>query len=177
MQHNPGYDPTEIQKLREECKAENQNFVLVEDELELADSGEYLQFQFIGKYEGNEVIFDTALFTLELHYQSQLMELAEQKVAKMHKGFVPLDERKPGYKAKPEIDELVQEFMEEIEEEDALKVSEFIEIDTDFEFGIGLEVALNVEEINSQVIEKFIKEFNSGTFQPGTDLYSFKQED
>jgi hypothetical protein len=177
MQQNPGYSSAEIEKLREECEAEGQSFVMVEDELELADSGEYLQFQFIGKYEGKEVIYDAALFTLELHYQSQLMELAEQRVAKMHKGFVPLDERKPGYKAKPEIDELVQEFMEEIEEEDSLKVAEFIELDTDFEFGIGLEVALNVEEINTEVITQFIESFNAGTFKPDANLYSFKQEE
>ena len=177
MQQNPGFSQAEIQKLREECEAEGQIFVMVEDELELADSGEYLQFQFIGKYEGKEVIYDAALFTLELHYQSQLMEMAEQRVAKMHKGFVPLDERKPGYRVKPEIDELVQEFMEEVEEEDSLKVSEFIELDADFEFGIGLEVALNVEEINSQLIAEFIKDFNAGTCKPDTNLYSFKQED
>ncbi|MGR3809642.1 hypothetical protein [Jiulongibacter sp. NS-SX5] len=176
MSKNPGYDQVEIDKLKQEIEAEGQNYVLVEDEMDLTDSGEYVQFQFVGKADDNEVIYDAALFTLELHYQSQLLEMAEQKVAKLHKGFLPIGERNPGYKAKPEIDELVQEFIEEIEEEDALKVSEFIEIDTDFEFGIGLEVALNVEEITPKVIEKFIKDFNSGQFKPDTNLFSFKEE-
>ncbi|MGK0140037.1 MAG: hypothetical protein ACI9DJ_003503, partial [Algoriphagus sp.] len=74
MSINPGFDPKEIEQLRKECKEEEQNFVLVLDDVELSDSGEYYQFQFVGKYDEKEVIYDAAIFTLELHYNGVLLE-------------------------------------------------------------------------------------------------------
>jgi hypothetical protein len=56
-------------------------------------------------------------------------------------------------------------------------VAEYIEVDTDFEYGVGLDVGLNVPEITVEVIEKFIEEFNEGTIQLDTTLYSFKLSD
>ncbi len=174
---NQGFEASEIEKLKNECKEEGQKYILVEDEMDLAESGEYLQFQFVGQFEGKEVIYDAAMFTLELHYQSLVMEEAERRVAKDHKNFVPIEERKPGYKENPEIDELVQEYIDEIQEEDTLKVTEFVEIDKDFDFGIGLEVGLNVPEINHKVITNFIENFNNGTLSLDKNLFSFKEEE
>lgn len=56
----------------------------------------------------------------------------------------------------------------------SLKVAEFVEIDYDFEFGIGIDAALNVDEITVEVIEKFISDFNNGTLKLDKTLYSFK---
>lgn len=174
---NPGYDPNEIAKLKAECAEEGSNFVLVEDDQDFSDTGEYVQFQFVGKYNGEEVIYDAALFTLELHYGSMVVEAAEEKVKKIDKNFVSIEERGPGYKPNEESDALVQEFIEELEEEDAIKVSEFCEMDFDFDFGIGLEVALNVGEITEEIITKFIEDFNAGTLELDKDLYSFKEDE
>lgn len=173
---NPGFDEKEIALLKKECQDEGQNYVLVLDELGLEDSEEYFQFQFIGKYENKEVIYDAAIFTLELHYNSLLLEEAEKKVAAIHQDFVPIDEREDGYVPNPKADELIEEFIMEMEEDEDTKVSEFIKIDTDFEFGIGLEVALNVEEITPELINKFIVDFNNGNLKLDNNRYSFKQD-
>jgi hypothetical protein len=177
MQNNPGFDPIEIKKLKEECECDGQNFVLVEDDQELSETGEYVQFQFVGKYDGKEVIYDAAMFTLELHYQSVVMEEAERRVKKLHPSFIPIDERSPGYKVDEKMDELVEDFIEEIEEEEEVKVSEFVEIDENFEFGIGLEIGLNVTEIDVEVISRFVENFNAGTLSLDKGLYTFKSEE
>lgn len=174
---NPGYDAGEIAQLKKECKEEGQNYVLVLDEQELSDSGEYFQFQFIGKSEdGREVIYDAAIFTLELHYNSMILDEAEKRVGAIHKDFIPIEQRTEDYVINHKADELIEEFIMEMEDDEEMKVSEFINIDKDFEFGIGLEVAINVEEIFPEVIEDFIKEFNEGTFELDKNRYSFKQD-
>ena len=61
-----------------------------------------------------------------------------------------------------------------MEDEETIKVSEFVEIELDFEYGIGLDIALNVEEITVEVIEDFIKNFNAGTVKLDKTMYSFK---
>lgn len=174
---NPGFDEAEIVQLKKECQEEGQNYVLVLDEQELSDSGEFFQFQFVGKTEdGKEVIYDAAIFTLELHYNSLLLDQAEKRVAAIHKDFVPIEQRGDDYEINPKADELIEEFIMEMEDDDDMKVSEFLNIDKEFEFGIGLEVAINVAEIFPEVIEDFIKEFNAGEFKPDTDRFSFKQD-
>ena len=64
-----------------------------------------------------------------------------------------------------------------MEEEEAVKVQEFVDLDTNHDFGIGLDAALNVEEINEKVISKFIKEFNDDTLVLDETLYSFQTEE
>lgn len=174
---NPGFDPQEIEQLKAECKTEGKIFVRVEDELDLSETGDYAQFQFVGQKDGKDVIYDVAMFALELHYQSSVLEEAERRLAKIRKDFVPLDEREANYKPVEEHEELLEEFMEEIEEEDELKVSEYLEIDESFDFGIGIEVALNEPEITDEVIHDFIIKFNAGNLNLDPNLYSYKHEE
>ncbi|MFT7420138.1 MAG: hypothetical protein ACI9QN_001061 [Arcticibacterium sp.] len=176
MSINPGFDPKEIEQLRKECKEEEQNFVLVLDDVELSDSGEYYQFQFVGKHDEKEVIYDAAIFTLELHYNGVLLEEAEKRVTAVHKGFVPIEEREDDYVPNHKADELIEEFIMEMEEDEDMKVSEFVNIDPDFEFGIGLEVAVNAELITLEDIGRFVDDFNVGTFKLDNNRFSFKQE-
>ena len=42
---------------------------------------EYAHFYFIGKFEGKDVIYDTAIYTLRLHHESELYEIAEHRAA------------------------------------------------------------------------------------------------
>jgi hypothetical protein len=58
-----------------------------------------------------------------------------------------------------------------------VKVKEHLEIDPNIDFGIGLDAVLNVEEITSKVIEKFIRDFNEDTLSLDKTLYSFQTED
>ena len=101
----------------------------------------------------------------------------EEMVAKKHPSFVPLEDREEGYVVNKEADELVQEYIEDLEEEDAVSVSESMIIDKEYAFGIGVEVALHVDEVSDTVIREFIEKFNNGTFQLDNTEKSFKHFD
>lgn len=169
---NAGYNQEEVDLLREECEELGHNFVIVDDEPE--EEADYVQFQFIGKHEGKEVIYDAVLSTLSMHHSSRLYEEAEEKVVKIFKDFVPFEQRDENTVVNEEAELMMEEFIQEMEDEDTVKVAEFIELDFDFEFGIGIDAALNVEEITVEVIEKFISDFNNGTLNLDKTLYSFK---
>lgn len=171
---NPGFSTIEIEKLKQECLAEGKNYIEVEDELDLQESGEFKQIQFIGIHESKEVIFDAAIYTLRMWHESLLLEIAEEKVKKKFRNYKPLEERDEHEKGFEEADELLLDLMEELEEEEEVKVQEKLEFDLDFDFGIGLEVVLNVEEISEEVIEKFIEGFRNNTFQLDSKSYSFR---
>jgi hypothetical protein len=174
---NPGYDPAEIENLKRECEQEGLPFVLVEDELDLEDTGEYAQFQFVGRKNEEEVIYDVAMYSLRMQHSSKLLEEAEKMVKKKFKDFVPLELRNERYKANEDADLLVQEYVEELEDDESITVAESLDEDLSFEYGIGLEVVLNVEEVTDQVITKFINEFNGGTLELDTTQRSFKHQD
>ncbi|HAZ26388.1 MAG TPA: hypothetical protein DCY95_18915, partial [Algoriphagus sp.] len=57
---NPGFDPKEISKLKQELKASGKSFQLIPEE---ENSDEFVNFYFIGMFEGKEVIYDAALYT------------------------------------------------------------------------------------------------------------------
>ncbi|MBX2954033.1 MAG: hypothetical protein KF870_16140 [Leadbetterella sp.] len=169
---NAGYTQEEIDLLKEECKELDQSFVLIDDEPE--EEADYVQFQFVGKHDGQEVIYDAVLSTLSMHHSSRLYEEAEKKIVKIYKDFVPYELRDENSPVNEEAELMMEELIQEMEDEETIKVSEFVEIDTDFDFGIGIDAALNVEEITVEVIEKFISDFNNGTLQLDKTLYSFK---
>lgn len=171
---NDGYKKEEIEQLKAECEEEEQIFVLVEDEEDVSDENEFAHFQFVGKHNGQEVIYDALLSTLSLHHSSLLYEEAEKKVAKLYKDFVPFEDRVEGAKVNEEAEQMIEELIEEMEDEETVKVAEFCDIDLDFEYGIGLDVALNVEEITVETIENFINDFNNNNLKLDKTAYSFK---
>lgn len=169
---NPGYSKEEIDLLKAECEELGQNFVLVDDELE--EEADYVQFQFVGKHEGKEVIYDTVLSTLSMHHSSKLYEEAEKRIARIFPDFVPFEKRKDDTKINEEAELMMEEIIQEMEDDESVKVAEFIELDMDFDFGIGVDAAINVEEITEEVIEKFISDFKNKTLKLDKTLYSFK---
>lgn len=175
---NAGFDKEEIDKLKEECDEMGQNFVFIDDEEdEIEDADDFVHFQFVGMHEGKEVIYDTILSTLSLHHSSLVFEAAEQEYMKVNKKYVPLELRADDDEdINEEDEELLEEIIEGIEDEETIKVAEFIEIDLDFEYGIGIEVALNVDEITLDTIEEFIEDFNSGKLNLDKTLFSFKND-
>lgn len=174
---NEGFDPQEIAELKAECQQEGQSYVIVEDEDGMNDSGEFAHFQFVGKHDGEEVIYDAVMGTLRLNHSSLVFEEAENRMKKSYPSYVEVDKRKPNFKANEDMELMLEEIIEELEEEEVIQVAEFVEIDEDFEYGIGLDIALNVEEIDDKVITKFVNEFNAGTLKLDPTLYSFMSEE
>lgn len=178
---NPGFNPEQIEKLRAELKKSGKVFKVIPDD---ENSDEFVNFFFIGMYEGKEVIYDAALYTLRLHHASEVYELAEHEAAKKFPNFKGInyeeDENgnlKPLSSEEEEIGWFITEIIMDLEEEEAVKVQEFIDLDTHHDFGIGLDAALNVEEINEQVVTKFITDFNEDTLVLDETMYSFQTEE
>ena len=178
---NKGFSQEVIADYRRKMEAKNQNFLIVESE---DNSEEYVNFYFIGKYEGKEVLYDAVIYTLRLHYHSELYEIAEHKAAQRFPNFknIKYEEDENGdLKAlnseQEEIGLYMAEIMMELEDEEAVKVQEHIEIDPHLDFGIGLDAALNVQEIDKKVISKFVKDYNAGTLQLDDTMYTFVEEE
>ncbi|QIP15585.1 hypothetical protein G8759_24610 [Spirosoma aureum] len=175
---NEGFNPEEINALKEECQQEGKSFVYVEDDdLDVLESGECVHIQFPGSYQGQEVIFDALVYTLRLHHSSLVYEMAVEEVQKTFPEYVPPEDRKPTYKIAPELEEEAEtaltEIIEEIEETETVKVQEHVEVDTEFDYGISLDVCLNVEEITDEVIEDFVRNFKDNNLHLDNTLYSF----
>ncbi|KPQ19043.1 MAG: hypothetical protein HLUCCX10_04040 [Algoriphagus marincola HL-49] len=180
-QNNPGFSPEEIANLKAKLKRIGKPYQLVED---AENSDEYVNFYFIGMYEGKEVIYDAALYTLRLHHASEVYELAEHEAAKKFPDFngIRYEEDENGNllplsSEEEEIGWFITEMIMEIEEEETVKVQEFIDIDTNHDFGIGLDAALNLEHIDDSTIRKFILEYNEDTISLDETLYSFQSEE
>lgn len=178
---NPGYSLTEIQLLKDVCQTENRSFAYIEDEdFPESEEKEMVHIQFVGQFNNQEVIYDAILSTLQLHYSSQVYEAAEKEVMEQFPQYVPLENRDENHVANPELDEEVEmiilEVIEELEENEEIKVAEFIEIDENFEFGIGLEAALMVPALEEDIITSFINDFNAGKLSLDPSLYSFNSE-
>jgi hypothetical protein len=178
---NPGFDPKNIEILKSDLQKSGKNFKIIPDE---ENSDEFVNFYFVGMQEGKEVIYDAALYTLRLHHASEVYELAEHEAAKKFPNFKGInyeeDENgnmKPLSSEEEEIGWFITEMIMEMEEEETVKVQEFIDIDTNHDYGVGLDAALNLEEINEDAISKFVKEFNDDTIVLDDTLYSFQTED
>ncbi|MBD2757347.1 hypothetical protein [Spirosoma validum] len=179
---NEGYDPEEINALKEECSQEGKSFVYVEDDdLDTLDEGECVHIQFPGQYQGQEVIFDTLFYTLRLHHSSLVYEMALEQVRKTYPDYIPPEDRQLSYKISPELEEEAEtaltEIIDEIEETETVKVQEHVEVDLESDYGIALDVCLNVEEVTDEVIENFIRNFKANTLSLDNTLYSFTSEE
>ena len=160
-------------------KSSNLHYVFDQNE---ERAGEIAHFYFLGIYNGEETVYDTFLYTLRLHHSSEMYEIAERKAIQQFPDFKKLSSEE-----EEEIDDVdnmesadekiglyMAEIILELEEEETVKVQEHIDMDTANETGIGLDVGLNLEEINDKVIAKFINDFNYGEVDLDTTLYSFQ---
>ncbi|MFT4033053.1 MAG: hypothetical protein QM669_11585 [Siphonobacter sp.] len=176
---NPGYDPKEIQDLKEEIRSGGHSFVYTNDpDLDEPAGDEYAHFQFVGTHEGKDVIYDAVIYTLRLHHSSLVYEEAERRATKEYPLYIPLDQRDETYQPNDDMDEevelLITEIIEEIEENEEIKVTEHIEIDTESEYGVELDICLNVEAVTDEVIDTFVNQFNTNKVELDPTLYSFK---
>lgn len=181
MNSNQGFDPQEIAELKKEMAELGQSYVVIDSE---DNSDDFMNFYFVGVYEGKEVIYDAAIYTLRLQHSSEIYELAEHKVAQKFPNYksIVYEEDENGDIApldneEEEIGLYMTEVMDELEEEEAVKVQEHVDVDPNMDYGIGLDIGLHVDGITSKVIEKFIKEYNEGTLKLDRTHYSFQFDD
>lgn len=178
---NEGFIPETIEALKKELAASSKTFKIVPGD---ENSDEFVNFYFIGMYEGKEAIYDAALYTLRLHHASEVYEIAEHEAAKKFPNFKGIhyeeDENgnlKPLSSEEEEIGWFITEIIMEMEEDETVKVQEFVDIDTNHDFGVGLDAALNVEYIDEKVISKFIKNFNEDSLRLDDTLFAFQSEE
>lgn len=179
---NKGFDPEEIQAYGTRMKASGKPYLLDEED----DNGdEYVHFYFVGKFEGREVIYDAVMYTLRMQHESELFEIAEHRAARHFPHY-----KKIAYKEdengnletldplEEEIGLYMAEVIMELEEDEAVKVKEHVDLDAKTDFGVALDIGLHVEVITPKIIEKFIKDFNEDTLSLDDTLFSFQtQED
>jgi hypothetical protein len=178
---NEGFNPEKIEALKKELASSKTIYKIIDSE---DNTDEFVNFYFVGMFEGKEVIYDAALYTLRLHHSSELYELAEHEAAKKFPNFKTIkyeeDENgnlKPLSSEEEEIGWFITEIIMEMEEDESVKVQEFVDIDTNHDYGIGLDAALNLEYIDDKIISKFVKEFNDDTLVLDDTLYSFQSEE
>lgn len=176
---NDGFEPTIIEEYK--SRMNKYGFMVVESE----DNGdEYVNFMFIGEYKGREVIYDAVIYTLRLNHRSDLYEIAEQKTVERFPEFnsmtYSVDENGDLNELSEKEEEIglyMTELILELEEEGEVKVKEHVEVDTSLDFGVGLDIGLNVEEVTNEVLAKFVQDFNSGKLKLDETLYSFELDE
>jgi hypothetical protein len=142
---------------------------------------ECIHFYFIGKHENKEVIYDAVMYTLRLHHESELFEIAEHRAAKHFPQYKKItyneDENgnlKPLDDLEEEIGLYMAEIIVELQEEGEVRVKEHVDVDAHIDFGIGLNIGLNLEKITPKIIDRFILDFNNDSLMLDDTLYSFE---
>jgi len=181
LDENKGFDIDVIRDYSLRMKALGLEYVLDEED---ESTDEYVHFYFIGKFEGKDVIYDTAIYTLRLHHESELYEIAEHRAAKHFPEYKKInyeEDENGNLAALDPLEEEIGLYMAEVimtlEEEESVKVKEHVDLDSNTDFGISLDVGLHVEKITPKVIEKFIKDFNEDNLRLDDTLYSFQTQD
>jgi hypothetical protein len=176
--NNPGFDASVIEEYRTKMARQGLPYLLDEED---ENSDEYAHFYFIGRHEGHEVIMDAVVYTLRLQHESEMFEIAEHRAAKHFPNYrkITYEEDENGNLSalddeEEEIGLFMAEVIMELEEEDAVKVKEHVDVDVHADFGIALDVGLHVEKITPEVIREFISNYNAGALQLDSTLYSFQ---
>jgi hypothetical protein len=177
---NKGFDSTIIAEFQAKLNSIGSSFLPVEEE---DNSAEYFHFHFIGKHEGRPVIYDAVLTTLRLEHESELYELAEERVAerypqykKIEQSDQDIDQQEPNQEEE-EMGLYLAETILEIQEEGTVKVKEYLDIDRGTDFGIGINASLQVDQITPLIIERFIADFNNEKLELDDTLYDFQAEE
>ena len=78
-----------------------------------------------------------------------------------------------------EIGLYMAEVIMELEDEEAVKVQEHVEVDNRVDFGVALDIGLHVGHITPEIIEKFVHDYCNDSLSLDRAHYSFqtKQEE
>jgi len=175
---NKGFEPEVIQEYKDRMRSSGTTFIMDgEDE----NTDEYAHFYFIGKFEGKEVIYDAVIYSLRLEHESELFEIAEHRAAKHFPQYkkISYEEDENGNletldPLEEEIGLFMAEVIMELEEDEAVKVQEHVDQDSNADFGVALDIGLHVEIVSPKVIEKFVRDFNEDTLKLDDTLFSFQ---
>jgi len=178
---NKGFDPAIIAEYLGKMKASGSMYLPDEED---ENTDEYVHFYFVGKFEGRQVIYDAVIYTLRLHHESELYEIAEHRAARHFPDYkkITYEEDENGNletldPLEEEIGLYMAEVILELEEEEAVKVKEHIEVDPNADFGVSLDVGLHVEKITPKTIQQFIKDYNEDNLKLDDTLYTFQTSD
>jgi hypothetical protein len=167
--------------LKLKLKANNQLYLLDEED---EHTDEYAHFYFIGVFEGKEVVYDAVMYTLRLQHESELFEIAEHRAAKHFPQYkkISYEEDENGNletldPLEEEIGLFMAEVIMELEEDEAVKVKEHVELDANAELGIGMDIGLHVDKITTKIIEKFIHDYNDDSLKLDDTHYTFQTQD
>jgi hypothetical protein len=181
MIQNKGFDPQVIHDYKAKIQASGKEYLMDEED---ESTDEYAHFYFIGVYEGKEVVYDAVMYTLRMQHESELFEIAEHRAARHFPEYkkITYEEDENGNLAtldplEEEIGLYIAEVIMELEEEEAVKVKEHVDMDPNTDFGVALDIGFHVEKITSREIEKFIRDFNEDTLELDETLYSFQTQD
>jgi hypothetical protein len=181
MADNRGFDPEVIKQYKNKIQSGGKAFMYDEED---ESSDEYAHFYFVGLYEGKEVIYDAVIYTLRLQHESELFEIAEHRAAQHFPQYrkITYEEDENGNLAAldPEQEEIglyIAEVIMELEEEEAVKVKEHVDMDINTDFGIALDIGFHRDKITEREIDNFIKDFNEDNLQLDENSYSFQTED
>lgn len=181
MNGNKGFDPKTIQEFKDKILSLGTTYL--EDEND-ERTDEYAHFYFVGLFEGKEVVYDAVMYTLRMQHESELFEIAEHRAAKHFPEYrkITYEEDENGNLValdplQEEIGLYIAEVIMELEEEEAVKVKEHVDMDINADFGVSLDIGLQRDAITSAEIEKFIRDFNEDTLDLDENFYSFQTED
>ncbi len=166
----------EIENLLKECAKAGKSYIYNPQEEQDEEEKQSAYVLFVGKDEGRDVIFDTYISTLSYEYHMNVLDEAEGIFFEKHPELKDTDFFEFEDKYQLEYDQIV----DKIYQDDTIRVQEdaliYEEEEEENPTGLGLEVFLNVKEITDEVIAGFIKKFNSDTFSPSEELFSFASE-
>jgi hypothetical protein len=182
MESNQGFESDVVLDFKERCARSGQAFLLHPEE---ERTPEYVHIYFVGSHEGHEVIYDAVMYTLRLHHESEIFEIAEEKVAIKFPQYRKLTEQEEetidqlsevdfdNDREQEEIGLYIAEVVMELEDDEAVKVREHVNVNPEADFGIGLDVGLHLQEITDETINRFVQSFNSGALKLDPTMYSF----
>lgn len=162
-----------LASLRKKIAAGSTNHVVDDSE---GPMEECAHFYFVGQWKGADTVFDAVLSTLRLEHESELHEAATRQVLNKYPAFQRvLDGKDLDEKETQAILNYFEEVVDEMEDDDEIKVKEFVEVDEENEIGVGLDAALHVEAITPEVLRKFVEDYNAGKLVLDPSMYSFQR--
>jgi len=180
IENNKGFDAGVLADYKKKISAVGASYLMEQAD---ENSDEHVHFYFIGSYEGKEVIYDAVMYTLRLHHERELFEIAEHEAAKhfpLYKKISYEEDENGNMEPLDDLEEEIGLYMAEIivdlQEEGEVRVREHVDMDDHLDFGVGLNIGLHIEKITPKTIEKFITEFNRDTLVLDDTLYSFQTQ-
>jgi hypothetical protein len=167
---NKGLEKAEVERVKALCRKAGKNFIYNTEE---ERDENFAHFFFIGKHEGKEAVFNGFMFSLEMEYISTLYDEAQAVLLERMPNLTEEDLEVESV----EIIEQIEDIVSELEDAGEIQVQEFVELDDSVEYGVGVNVCLNLLEVTDEDIENFVDAYNNGTLELDETAYSFDFDD